>query len=596
MKRFSLLLIVCACSTPAHAYIEGQTPTLGKLTNDAVHIVVLQVDKVNLEKRVIIFNKIADLKGKDPQVQVKHQITDGAIHPEQAHAILDWAEPGKIAVCFHNEKVCQTCVGTNWYQCSAMEAPWWSMTWGSPELAYSYSGSTAKLREHVAQILAGREVIVTALKYDGRYRWETFEAVCSGRSMRGKEWPLWRLRASLTLKDSITMPATYNELKPRLVVGAGAAGPDDVPALLKALKHDDANVRIEAAQDLALTDPPALTAVPALLAAFRDPEPRVRIAAAEAVASIDPKNQEALPLLVKALADEAVRVRKAAAISLGNLGAGAKVAVGDLAKSLQDKDPSVRWAVADALGEMGPDAALAVAALTDALPDKAIRVPAIHALGQIGLKAQTAIPVLTPLLKEDDTAVRWAVASALVRIGGPGLQTGVHTLCQIATSDKTTLGRGIYQAANVVNASRHPETLRFLLQAVRDPDARELPSAMYFGDAFRTLYTRRGKDDLPALKKCLQDPDPGVRSMTAAMLVRAREMDVKEHIAMQVQTLKAADPWVRRFSARVMLCAAVDPASRDAREAVAALTAALADQDASVRAAAVEALRQISKK
>jgi hypothetical protein len=55
-----LLPIVCGSSTTAHAYIEGGTPTLGKLTNDAVHIVVLQVDKVNLEKRVILFNKMAE--------------------------------------------------------------------------------------------------------------------------------------------------------------------------------------------------------------------------------------------------------------------------------------------------------------------------------------------------------------------------------------------------------------------------------------------------------------------------------------------------------------------------------------------------------
>src|SRR5262249_20243849 len=161
--------------------------------------------------------------------------TDG-IHPGQPHTILDWAEPGKIAVCFHNGKVCQTCIGTSWYQCSVLQAPWWTMTAGKPELAYAYSGSTTKLRDHVAQMLPGRKAIITALRYDGRQRWETFEAVCSGRLMRGKEWPLWRLKASLT------MPVKYNALTTRQVVGAGAAGPDDVPALLKALQQGDANV------------------------------------------------------------------------------------------------------------------------------------------------------------------------------------------------------------------------------------------------------------------------------------------------------------------------------------------------------------------
>jgi hypothetical protein len=165
MKRLPLLLlIVCGFSSPALAYIEGGTPTLGKLIKDASHIVVLQVDRVNLEKRVILFNKIADLKGKDPQVQVKHQITDG-IHPGQPHTILDWAEPGKIAVCFHNDQVALTCIGSSWYECAAGQAPWWTMTAGRPECSYSYSGSAGKLRDHVTALLAGRETVITALKY-----------------------------------------------------------------------------------------------------------------------------------------------------------------------------------------------------------------------------------------------------------------------------------------------------------------------------------------------------------------------------------------------------------------------------------------------
>jgi HEAT repeat protein len=589
MKRLPLLLLlVFGYSTPAHAYIEGGTPTLGKLMSDSVHIVVLQVDKVSREKRVIVFNKIADLKGNDPQAQARHQLTDG-IHPGQPHTILDWAEPGRIAICFHNGKVCQTCIGTYWYQCSAIEAPSWSMTSGKPELAYAYCGSTARLREHLVRMLAGREAIITALRYDGRQRWETFEAVCSGRLMRGKEWPLWRIRANLT------MPPNYCSLTKLQVVGAGAAGPDDVPALIKALQHDDANDRIEAARDLAQTDPLPLAAVPALLAAFRDPDRRVRIAAAEAVAAIEPKNKDALPVLVKALADETVPIRKAAAISLGNLGPRAKPAVADLTYALQDTDPSVRWAVADALGQIGPDAAPAVAALVGALPDTATRIAAVHALGQFGSKAQAAIPALEQLLKENDAAVRWAVASAMVRIGGSGLKTGVHILCQIMSSDKTGR-RGVYEAANVVGASHYPEMLRVLLQAVSDPDARELTSAMYFGESLRRLFMNHRKDDMPALRKCLQDPHPGVRSLTAAVLVQARELEVKDHIAIQIQSLKAGDPWVRRHGALLVFRVAANPDSPEVRDAVAALTAALTDQDAQVRMAAADALRQLRKK
>jgi RNA polymerase sigma factor (sigma-70 family) len=61
-------------------------------------------------------------------------------------------------------------------------------------------------------------------------------------------------------------------------------------------------------------------------------------------------------------------------------------------------------------------------------------------------------------------------------------------------------------------------------------------------------------------------------------------------------TVKAADPWVLRLSARLMCRHAVNPDSGEARAALEALTAAQADQDAGVRAAAADALKQLRKK
>src|SRR5713101_441653 len=155
--------VILKKTTPATAYIDA-TPTLGKLITDSNQIVVLQVDKVSREKRVVIFKKVADLKGKDAPEVMKHTLTDGS-HPRQARTILDWAEPGAVAVWFRAGDVSQTCTGGYWYECAAGEAPWWTMTRGKPELCYTYSGSAAKLRDHVSAILGGKEVVVTALKY-----------------------------------------------------------------------------------------------------------------------------------------------------------------------------------------------------------------------------------------------------------------------------------------------------------------------------------------------------------------------------------------------------------------------------------------------
>ncbi|HMF18807.1 MAG TPA: HEAT repeat domain-containing protein, partial [Gemmataceae bacterium] len=422
LRAFLLALAIFAFSGQSPAYLAAM-PTLGKIIADSSNIVVLEVDKISREKQVVIFKKVAELKGKGLPDVVKHKLTDG-FHPRQARAILDWAEPGAIAVCFQNgERTCVTCIGGFWYECSVSETPWWIMTTGRPELSYAYSGSTGKLRDHVTAMLGGREMVITALQYRflarlpgpqklivrPREHWDANEAVCARRLMRGQDWPLCRIKASLK------MPNTVHELirDTDLIVGTGPAGREGVPALLKALTHKDARVRIDAAEDLGQIGPPAAAAVPALLKLFKqDEDTMVRIEAAKAVASIDPKNEPALAMLVEALNHKAGKVRKRAAECIGDLGPRGKPAVPALLKALKDPDATVSWAAIDALGQIGPDAEAAVPGLIEALTNASNRGAAVDALGQIGHTARPAIPVLEKLIKGDDVSVRWAAASA----------------------------------------------------------------------------------------------------------------------------------------------------------------------------------------
>jgi hypothetical protein len=51
----------------AGAYVDHMSGfTLGCVIEHSPTIVVLEVEKVSLEKRVIVFKKVADLKGKHP--------------------------------------------------------------------------------------------------------------------------------------------------------------------------------------------------------------------------------------------------------------------------------------------------------------------------------------------------------------------------------------------------------------------------------------------------------------------------------------------------------------------------------------------------
>jgi HEAT repeat protein len=593
MKRFlCLMLVFFATAAPSWPYIAAM-PTLGKIITDSSNIVVLQVDKVSREKQVVIFKKVADLKGKGLPDVVKHKLTDG-FHPRQLRTILDWAEPGTIAVCFQSgERSCVTCIGGYWYECAVSEIPWWTMTTGRPELSYAYSGSTAKLRDHVTAMLAGRETVITALKERvwarvpgpeklierRREHWDTWEAVCARRLMRGKDWPLCRIKASLKMPNTVHDPLMYDR-----IVGDGPGGPEDVPALVKALKHEDARVRIEAAEDLGLIGAPAAAAVTVLLqVSQQDPVPLIRIEAAKAVASIEPKNEAALRMLVEALQDKAGKVRKRAAECLGDLGPRGKAAVAPLLKALKDPDPAVSWAAIDALGQIGPDAEAAVPSLVQALNAASTRGAAVDALGQIGRKAQAGIPDLEKVLKGEDATVRWAAASALVRIGGPGLKTGVRYLLETATRNRE---RNWTDAYNILMAPTAREALPALLDAVRDPAIRDIAWETAVDSS---IYLT--KDPLADVKVFLQDQDAGVRCVTAWVLHCARAVEIKNVIAVQTETLKASDPWARRQAGRFL-----GRLNTYGKDAAPALSAALEDKDEGVREAAAKALKSIRGK
>lgn len=597
MKRFLFLMLTfLAMPTQSWAFIDA-SPTLGSIVADSTQIVVLQVDKVSRDRQVIIFKRIADLKGNDSPGLVKHKLTDG-FRPQQARAILDWAEPGASAIAFLRGNVCLTCVGSSWYECSASPDSWWIMTIGKPELSYAYRGPTTGLRDYVTAMLVGREVVITALKYQvftpGTMErklegWATYEAVGAGRLMRGKDWPLWRIKASLKMPRFTHEVVQQSKL---FIVGNGPGGPEDVPALIKALKHGEAHVRSEAAEDLGLIGPAAADAIPELLQLCQpDADPLIRVAAAKAVASIDPNHDKAVLLLMEALTDKAGKVRKRAAESLGDLGPCAASAVAALTEAVADADPTVSWAAIDALGQIGPKAESAVPTLVEALKDTSTRGAAIDALGQIGRKAQKAIPALEQVLNGDDLAVRWAAAAALVRIGGPGVKSGVRFLVAEAGRDP---GKTHYNAANILVSPSAKEALRELIEAVGEPALRDAATAI-IRDKWEITNMPLLKDQVPDVMELFKDPDPGVRCVAAWVLHCGRAqvgdaVKINDVIAVLRETLKASDPWARRQAARFL--GRLGPTAKDA---AASVSAVLEDKDAGVRNAAAEALKRIQK-
>src|SRR5262249_42710462 len=96
----SLPLAACllfgAGAPRARAYIDVPPHTLGHMCSYSTDIVVLRVEKVDKEKKVIFYRKVQELKGKWAAEIVRHHVVSKDVEP-----ILQWAEPGKTAISFY---------------------------------------------------------------------------------------------------------------------------------------------------------------------------------------------------------------------------------------------------------------------------------------------------------------------------------------------------------------------------------------------------------------------------------------------------------------------------------------------------------------
>lgn len=183
--------------------------------------------------------------------------------------------------------------------------------------------------------------------------------------------------------------------------------------LIRQLKHEDANVRAEAAEALGVRKDPQ--AVEPLLAALKDKDPEVRRRAAGALREIgDPQAVE--PLLA-ALKDEDAGVRWEAAVAQWEIKD--PRAVEPLLAALKDEEEDVRIEAKRALVNMG---APAVEALLAALKDKDWRVRrgAARALGEI--KNVRAVEALRAALKGKDLEVVAGAYGFFLRRGESGTE------------------------------------------------------------------------------------------------------------------------------------------------------------------------------
>ena len=358
-----------------------------------------------------------------------------------------------------------------------------------------------------------------------------------------------------------------------------------VPALLKALRDDDAGVRAAAAGALTHVKPETQPGILELVQSLKDKDDEVRDRAIEALRAL---GAESVPSLVQALGDK--ENKQAAFVALAGLGPQAKGAVPDLSKLLKDPDPLIRRHAANVLGRVGRGAIEAVPAsrqrwktripsvrrtavealngiegrqrLTPSAPapsktakadpkekplsqwikelddtDPKTRLHAVEAINAIGPDAKEALPVLTRLLKEKDIPLRVAVIKA---IGGIGDPTAVPALVEARSRVEI---KAVREALVAIGPKAVPALVQ-LIREHKDPQVRE--------DAINLLEPMgsHAKAAIPALSQALHDKDakPPITVSAAEALGRMGP----DAVPALIDGLSAKDPRVRSCVAVVL--------------------------------------------
>ena len=291
-------------------------------------------------------------------------------------------------------------------------------------------------------------------------------------------------------------------------------------------------------------------------------------------------------VLRKALASGPTLARLGAAVALGEGGEAGRVATPELLEALKDKDPRLRAAAIGSLAALG----IPAENYTDSLlalvedPDEKVRAAAVSAAGKMD-KDQLArlVPVLKKSLSDSSVEIRRAAASSLAEVGAaaaearPGLQA--------ALKDADPLVRALAARALGALGGSGRELVDDLLALLgqKDPAVR-LAAVEALGGFSGGVEDSMG----PLLALAVSGDEPeNLRLATIDALSRTAPKARAVQDAL-VSMLKKAPVKIRMASARALVSCRPDPGG-----AVAALAAAVRDDNPDVRRAAVESVGEI---
>lgn len=218
-------------------------------------------------------------------------------------------------------------------------------------------------------ILVTTATLASAVSPNTAHSDATVDAVVA--KLRELPMPMRRSPAGVSSASATPPPLPTLEAKRQQVYEElHALGPQSVPALARALRDPDPEMRRDVAVALDVVGGgwwhfpdgrPKLDlrpALPALLAALQDVDAGVRAWAAQDISDIGSGAATAVPHLRAMLRSADAESRGTACNALGAIGSPAQSALPDLQRALGDASPEVRLAASDAIARIQRAAAL----------------------------------------------------------------------------------------------------------------------------------------------------------------------------------------------------------------------------------------------
>jgi HEAT repeat protein len=265
----------------------------------------------------------------------------------------------------------------------------------------------------------------------------------------------------------------------------------------------------------------AAPAIPKLLEKLKDDaSPKVREAAAFALGEVGRDSVKAavhpdlVAGLAQALGDADHLVRRSAAFALGSLGAAALPAKEGLHAALSDPKPEVRQNAAWALGKIGPPGVPGIRkALGD--NDSLVKRDAAAALAPLDPQAaHAALAELLPLCSENNSELRRAALTVLVKVLGPEDTIAINPIRQALLDADAEVRVNAALALSNIGGKETAAAVPVLLDCLQrgDIEVRRQAAA-----AFRNIGPE-ASSAVPQLAKALRDPDPETREYAALAL------------------------------------------------------------------------------